>query len=1175
MGKYTRNLPAPTDSFYLDVTSGKMFFFPEGTIGISASFAATASLYELSMSANTNNLHTPTDGTSSYVYFSASGAMLGPDSTFGLYWARTGSQHQTRIIPNHNSSSRNSGYGSLGGKFFSFTASAHTPRKKFYKVVFTNPESRVAATSSNIVFSSHPSASFSSSQGYIFQITGSDTTSIYNLKTTSSRNGGDYSTPYSSSTEGGKTITTIPFFYQYSASAAVLAGAGGNSSSAKDGVRNLLNVINENKDTLGVSASFTSNNGLSFKLTSTSSFILPHPISFVTKSIHGSKTKIFNIEGARHITSSQPSGDNIIQVPINFTASRYLVATASARAINQTSSAAPFVSASISGSENDFYGLILTNKLEKSVGLVSDIGGAGITASVLRSGSSVPAVPDFSGSHANPSPPNTVIPIIVNNNDDVATMVTKSVEQINLYFTEEANTGKYIPITASFSSSGKSSLLIESSYGFLMNPPTSSDARTITMSVVRTGSGEPGTSLNGPTFGQPDFKSASAHLLLDPDDGTSFFISGSNTSASLYFSGSGRMGLGTKNPKSAFDVKANDFKIRSRDGKRELKFDGDGRLSTKLFANQAASESLGGTLLLTYSPGTFENPTPAQTGETIGSIIFVDESLNTIDKFQGSGSAAKITSTVRGTSPLGGGGLIGDLQFKLNLDSSTSSSLVSFLNMGPHLALQNNFAVHFPFSVSMSQNLVVGGFISSSDIRGVTSAKVTTVDTGDDNDTYFPLLATNAVGDSTFETDSELFYNALTNFLNVDFVGSGNGWIKGTFFTGSEVRVGSITASKRQGGSGDISASGTLIGGGLDITGTTTFNDGNITNVGIIDVDQVRADADATTLIAVGNENIANTVGGVNTMIQTPSSIQLGTISNDMHVTMSGNLSASGGNITGFTSMSISYITASIVDVDGDTIRMGGEPFTKANIQALKQGRSLKAVRPGRDKPDLEADTGIFDSHITSSGNISASGTVIASGLSIDAGTNFLAGNRFGVSDSEFDFRDADVRVQQSIITTNLTASGNISASGNFIGNNIGPGIYDNRIYLTPADFYAQEVAQSTRNDMGFIFANGGVIVDAGRRLKYYAQKVIPKGYEATHVLVKGSDSTNNCTVFSSSFTENTAGQVGAAGTVNTELNFTSSTIVGGGNGTYCSVQWTAGSGNDQIFGGYIQIRPV
>ena len=110
---------------------------------------------------------------------------------------------------------------------------------------------------------------------------------------------------------------------------------------------------------------------------------------------------------------------------------------------------------------------------------------------------------------------------------------------------------------------------------------------------------------------------------------------------------------------------------------------------------------------------------------------------------------------------------------------------------------------------------------------------------------------------------------------------------------------------------------------------------------------------------------------------------------------------------------------------------------------------------------------------------------------------------------------------------------------------------------------------------MGFIFANGGVIVDAGRRLKYYAQKVIPKGYEATHVLVKGSDSTNACTVFSSSFSENTAGQVGTAGTVNTELNFTSSTIVGGGNGTYCSVQWTAGSGNDQIFGGYIQIRPV
>ena len=311
------------------------------------------------------------------------------------------------------------------------------------------------------------------------------------------------------------------------------------------------------------------------------------------------------------------------------------------------------------------------------------------------------------------------------------------------------------------------------------------------------------------------------------------------------------MGIGTTSPKTAFDVKADDFKIRSKDGKRELKFDGDGRLSTKLFADSTEEEQLGGTVLLTYTPGTFESQSQASVGDTIGTIMWVDESLNTVDKFQGSGSAAKITSTVRGTSPLGGGGIIGDLEFKLNLDSSTSSSLIPFLSMGPHLALNNNFAVHFPYAVSMSSNLHVHGYISSSDIRGVTSGKVTTVDTGDDNNIYYPILADNATGDSPFNTDSGLNYNALTNYLSVDFVGSGDGWVKGTFFTGSEVRAtgaaGHITASGNMSASGllgietthitssgNVSSSGNIIGKDLTLSGDLTVGDDATVNGNLI-----------------------------------------------------------------------------------------------------------------------------------------------------------------------------------------------------------------------------------------------------------------------------------------------------------------------------------------------------
>ena len=97
------------------------------------------------------------------------------------------------------------------------------------------------------------------------------------------------------------------------------------------------------------------------------------------------------------------------------------------------------------------------------------------------------------------------------------------------------------------------------------------------------------------------------------------------------------------------------------------------------------------------------------------------------------------------------------------------------------------------------------------------------------------------------------------------------------------------------------------------------------------------------------------------------------------HITASGNISASGDIFAH--SGSFTYITASIIDVDGDTIRFGGEPLTKANIQTLKLGRSLKPPRVGRSKPDIDGDDGIFEGNITADGNISASGIVFGSDI--------------------------------------------------------------------------------------------------------------------------------------------------------------------------------------------------
>ena len=86
------------------------------------------------------------------------------------------------------------------------------------------------------------------------------------------------------------------------------------------------------------------------------------------------------------------------------------------------------------------------------------------------------------------------------------------------------------------------------------------------------------------------------------------------------------------------------------------------------------------------------------------------------------------------------------------------------------------------------------------------------------------------------------------------------------------------------------------------------------------------------------------------------------------HITASGNISASGDVFAH--SGSFNYITASIIDVDGDTIRFGGEEFTKSNIRTLKLGKSLKPLRAGRTAPDLIADDLFLSGSITASGDV-------------------------------------------------------------------------------------------------------------------------------------------------------------------------------------------------------------
>lgn len=252
---------------------------------------------------------------------------------------------------------------------------------------------------------------------------------------------------------------------------------------------------------------------------------------------------------------------------------------------------------------------------------------------------------------------------------------------------------------------------------------------TPTNKTIRDGSG------SEQTVAPAEFIEASASMVLgiDPLDNLSFKMSigtsslaqsGSNKRTILYASGGiggqGRLGFGTTNPKTKFDIKSDGFKVRSEDGVRELIFESDGRLSAKKFSGTTTSESIGGIIQLSYTPGTFDEPTVAREGETIGTINFVDESLNELtaelaaddveQRYATSASVAQITSTVKFAEP--SVGVIGNLEFKVSPEPTAETSearrekaveqLQTFMEINPllsvpvffHSGISSSFDVH-------------------------------------------------------------------------------------------------------------------------------------------------------------------------------------------------------------------------------------------------------------------------------------------------------------------------------------------------------------------------------------------------------------------------------------------------------------------------------------------------
>ena len=122
--------------------------------------------------------------------------------------------------------------------------------------------------------------------------------------------------------------------------------------------------------------------------------------------------------------------------------------------------------------------------------------------------------------------------------------------------------------------------------------------------VIQEGSGK----LNQPFYhGDKNIASASLGIVIDPIDNISAMITGSNQSASLYFSGSGKIGIGTTNPQTDFDISADKFQVRARRDSKGIFLNEEGNLES--FNKTTEGSATGSEFIMSYSRGGSANIT--------------------------------------------------------------------------------------------------------------------------------------------------------------------------------------------------------------------------------------------------------------------------------------------------------------------------------------------------------------------------------------------------------------------------------------------------------------------------------------------------------------------------------------------------------------------------------------
>tara|TARA_R110001583_G_scaffold178400_1_gene334213 strand:- start:2486 stop:4519 length:2034 start_codon:yes stop_codon:yes gene_type:complete len=191
-----------------------------------------------------------------------------------------------------------------------------------------------------------------------------------------------------------------------------------------------------------------------------------------------------------------------------------------------------------------------------------------------------------------------------------------------------------------------------------------------------------------------------------------------------YISSSGQLGINTKSPTNKFDIKADTFKIRSADGKKEIEFDEDGILKTRKFAGAVGAETTGSEVMLSYSPGTFEIPSKAVVGDIMGTIRWQDESFASSGS-RSSGTPVSIQGKIVASSIAG---VAGHLIHNVANPSSLASGPTEVLRIGynnTHITGALNVSTSVTATQITSSVITVKGEQSTLELRNATTINTT------------------------------------------------------------------------------------------------------------------------------------------------------------------------------------------------------------------------------------------------------------------------------------------------------------------------------------------------------------------------------------------------------------------------------------------------------------------